>query len=629
MEAIFRDCPDGIVIQDTDGTLLEANAGFGKICRQPLTALIGKKFPDLLSPTGKKQWDHDFTKLVKGEWSLIEEECMFDDGRKIPVEVELITKIPRQDGELIILHVRNVSAYHTVETALLAAQNQWELSFNAISNEMLILDRGGHILRANNAALKKLSPLKADPVGTNFFEICKPKEPSTEFNVFRMKILTGPCSVRKIDIENLTGKYDMSSYPILNERGETTGCIVNIEDITDQCRQESLLKRIEIRRQRSYRIETLGRLAGSIAHDFNNILTTLLGYVSLLLQSDGLNRNDRQSLVEIMQTVERGTALARQLFDFSFEKKDEYKTVNMNLVIQNMQKMLAQILGANIGVVTRLDQQLWNVHADVSRLERIITNFATNARDAMPKGGEFIIETINTILDDNFCKTHPELKPGRYVLLQVSDTGTGMPPEIMERIFEPFFTTKSKGKGLGLGLSSVFGIVRQFGGEIICYSEPGKGTTFKVYLPQSSEKAIEEPKPFTVKDLPGGSETILIIDDEIHIVSMLTKILSKLGYRVMSTTNASQAIALCKEYDGAIDIVLSDIIMPDMNGTDLVSALRETHPQLKAIFMSGYTNNMAVESTGMDKNVVFLQKPFTFEELARKIRSSLDEKENK
>jgi CheY-like chemotaxis protein len=289
-----------------------------------------------------------------------------------------------------------------------------------------------------------------------------------------------------------------------------------------------------------------------------------------------------------------------------------------------MQKMLIQILGPNIAITNHLDQQLWNTRADVSRIERIITNFATNSRDAMPSGGEFILETGNTILDNNFCKNHPELKPGNYVLLQVSDTGAGMTPDILERIFEPFFTTKGKGKGTGLGLPSVFGIVRQFGGEIICYSEAGKGTTFKIYLPQSMETVAEEAPPTTVNDLPGGSETIFIVDDEIHIVSMLNQILSKIGYKVLSATNSSMAIERCKEYQGAIDVVLSDIIMPDMNGVELVSILREDRPQLKAVFMSGYTNNMAVESAGMDTNTVFLQKPFTFEDLARKIRDSLN-----
>ena len=624
LEMIFQHTPDGIVCQDASGKIIEANAGFGKLCKQSPADVIGKKFSDLLCPESRSQWDHDLAKLIRGEWSLIEEECRFCDGRKMPVEVELVAKAVHEKREIVALHVRNVSAYHTVETALMAAQNQWELSFNAISNEMLILDRGGHILHANRAALKKIAPMKSDPIGAAFFELLKPREPSHAFDNFREKILSNPVSIPLLEFENMAGKYSLLSYPIRNDRKETTGCIVVIEDVTEQCRQEALLKRIEVRRQKSYRIEALGRLAGSIAHDFNNILTTLLGYVSLVLQSDHLSRNDRQSLVEIMHTVERGTALARQLFDFSFEKKEAYKAVNLNLVIQNMQKMLVQILGPNIGITMRLDQQLWSVHAEVSRLERIVTNFATNARDAMPRGGEFIIETINTILDDNFCKNHPELKPGCYILLQVSDTGTGMPPEVVERIFEPFFTTKGKGKGLGLGLSSVFGIVRQFGGEIICYSEAGKGTTFKVYLPQSTEKTVEEKPVLTVKDLPGGSETILIIDDEIHIVSMLTQILSKIGYRVLSTTSASQALALCREYKGTINVALSDIIMPDMNGVDLMNMLRESQPKMKAIFMSGYTNNMAVESAGMDKNMVFLQKPFTFEDLAGKIRATLD-----
>jgi len=624
LEPIFRQSPDGIVVQDSGGTILDANASFSKLCNQPLSEIIGKKFNDLLCPDSKPQWSHFFEKLIKGEWSNIEEACIFTDGHKIPIEVDLIAKTISRGENIVILHIRNVSVYYTVENALMASQNQWELSFNSISDEMWILDRNGRILQANQAALKKAAPLTSDPIGSVFFDILEPKRVSRSFDDFRSKIFSEPQTFSMLEFKKFAGKYGISSYPIKSGAGEIAGCIVLIQDITEQCRQEELLKRTEIQRQRSSRIDALGRMAGGIAHDFNNILTTLLGYVSLVLQSDHLGHNERTHLIEIMRTVERGTALTRQLFDFSSEKKSDLRTLNLNSVIQNMQKMLAQILGPNIIIATHLDQQLWNISADVSHIERIITNFAANSRDATPSGGEFILETGNTVLDDNFCKNHPELKPGNYVLLQVSDTGTGMAPEVLERIFEPFFTTKRKGKGTGLGLASVFGIVHQFGGEIVCYSEVGKGTTFKIYLPQSREKADEEPPATTVSDLPGGSETIFIVDDEIHIVSMLNQILSKIGYKVLSATNSSNAIARCKEYQGAIDIILSDIIMPDMNGVELISILRETRPQLKAIFMSGYTNSMAVESVGMDANMAFLQKPFTFEDLARKIRDSLD-----
>lgn len=625
LETIFQQSPDGIVLQDSDGKIIEANASFGKLCHQPLPKIIGKKFDDLLCPATKARWDHDLAKLLKGEWSNIDEICIFADGHEIPVEVELITKTVYHGQNAVILHVRNISVFHTVESALLASQNQWELSFNSINDEMWILNRKGCILRANQAALQKIAPRKTDPVGAVFFDIFQPKGTGGTLADLRSEIFTKPCTLSELEFEKIGGKFSLFSYPIIGDNEKNSGCIVIIKDITEQYRQEALLKRAEIRQQRTHRIEMLGRMAGGIAHDFNNILTTLLGYVSLVLQSDNLGKNERAYLTEIMRTVERGTALTRQLFDFSTEKKSKLKTLNLNAAIQNMQKMLVQILGPNITIATHLDQQLWNISADVSRIERIITNFAANSHDAMPSGGEFVIETGNTILDDNFCRNHPGLKPGNYVLLQVSDTGTGMPPEVLERIFEPFFTTKKNGKGLGLGLSSVFGIIRQFGGEIICYSEVGKGTTFKVYLPQSTEKAVEEPPAATVSNLPGGSETIFIVDDEIHIVSMLNQILSKIGYKVLSATNSSKAISLGQEYKGTIDVVLSDIIMPDMNGVGLIAILRETRPQLKAIFMSGYTNSMAVESAGMDKNTVFLQKPFTFEELARKIRNSLDQ----
>ncbi|MFA7160461.1 MAG: response regulator [Kiritimatiellia bacterium] len=626
LEPIFRMSPDGIVVQDEAGKILKANDRFGKLCNKPLEEIIGWHFIDLLCPESQANWNRNFEKLIRNEWSNIDGTFIFTGGRKIPIEVTLMAPVSEHGKNFIILHVRDTSVYHTVENALMASQNEWELSFNAISNAMWILDRKGRILRANQAALKKISAAAADPIGVDFFEIHELKHNASSIAEFRSKLYSEPQEIPRIEFSKIEGKYSLFSYPIKNSSGETSGCLVLIEDITEQVRQEEILKKIEIKRQRNSRIEALGRMAGGIAHDFNNILTTLLGYISLVLQSDHLGQNERTNLVEILHTVERGTALTRQLFEFSTEKKPNLKAINLNSVIQNMQKMLINICGPKIRIANHLDQQLWNINADVSRIERIITNLATNSRDAMPGGGELSIETANTVLDGNFCKNHPELKPGNYVLLQVCDTGFGIPPEAIERIYEPFFTTKKSGKGTGLGLASVFGIVRQFGGEIICYSEMNKGTTFKIYLPQSFEKAQEEAKPGIPAELPGGSETILIVDDEVHIVSMLNQILAKIGYKIISATNSTQAIARAKEHQGNIDLVLSDVIMPDMNGMELLNLLRENRPEVKAIFMSGYTNSMAIDAVGMDANTVFLQKPFTFEDLAKKIRSCIDRK---
>lgn len=626
LEPIFRLSPDGIVVQDGGGKILKANERFAKICNKPLDEIIGRHFIDLLCPASQANWNRNFEKLIRNEWSNIEGTFIFTGGRKIPIEVTLMAPVGAGGGNLVILHVRDISVYHTVENALMASQNEWELSFNAIGNAMWILDRRGKVLRANQAALKKISSAVADPIGADFFEIHGLKHNGHTVAELRSKLYSEPQAIPRIEFSKIDGKYDLFAYPIKNSAGAISGCLVLIEDITEQVRQEEILKKIENKRQRNSRIEALGRMAGGIAHDFNNILTTLLGYISLVLQSDHLGQNERANLIEILHTVERGTALTRQLFEFSTEKKPDLKAININSVIQNMQKMLINICGPKIRIANHLDQQLWSVNADVSRIERIISNLAANSRDAMPAGGELTIETANTVLDGNFCKNHPELKPGNYVLLQVCDNGCGIPPEAIERIYEPFFTTKKSGKGTGLGLASVFGIVRQFGGEIICYSETNKGTTFKIYLPQSFAKAQDEARPQAPAELPGGTETLLIIDDEVHIVSMLNQILTKIGYKVIAATNSTQALARAKEHQGNLDLVLSDVIMPDMNGIELLNLLRKERPRIKAIFMSGYTNSMAVDSVGMDANTVFLQKPFTFEDLAKKIRTCIDRK---
>jgi CheY-like chemotaxis protein len=301
----------------------------------------------------------------------------------------------------------------------------------------------------------------------------------------------------------------------------------------------------------------------------------------------------------------------------------EIKVIDLNQVIKRIEKILRRIIGEDIELKIFLTEGLGRIKADPAQLEQVIINLAVNARDAMPEGGKLTIETSNVKLDEDYAKKHMGVKPGPYVMMSISDTGTGMSPEIKEKIFEPFFTTKEMGRGTGLGLSTSYGIIKQSDGNIWVYSEPGKGTTFKIYLPRVDEpidKLKEEPVFESLK----GSETILVVEDDEVVRNLATRILKKQGYKVLEAPNGGSALIMCEDFKETINLIITDVVMPGMSGRNLVDRLREIHPEMKVLFMSGYTDNVIVHHGILEKEIDFIQKPFTIENLSKKVREILE-----
>jgi PAS domain S-box-containing protein len=374
----------------------------------------------------------------------------------------------------------------------------------------------------------------------------------------------------------------------------------------------------------SQKLEVVARMSGSIAHDFNNLMTTVIGNAELILM--GIPKDDpiREYVGDIKKAGESATSLTRQLLAFSRRQILQPIVLNTNEVVSDMDKMLRRLIGEDIEVETILASDLGYVEADPGQLEQVIMNLAVNAGDAMPEGGKLVIETANVELDDEYSRAHIAVTPGSYVMLAVSDTGIGMTREVQSQIFEPFFTTKEKGKGTGLGLSTVYGIVKQSNGNIWVYSEAGKGTTFKVYLPRTEKgehgPAEKKTEPVSLK----GSETILLVEDEEMLRKMVVKALEAYGYTVLDAPNGQEALRVCQEYDGTIHLMLTDVVMPGMSGRELAGRVTSMRPDLKILFMSGYTKNAIVHHGILDKGIDFFQKPFTPEGLAEKARQVLD-----
>jgi signal transduction histidine kinase len=406
---------------------------------------------------------------------------------------------------------------------------------------------------------------------------------------------------------------------------QIAGAIANVQLRNERKRAEEEKGFLQQQLHQSQKMEAIGKLAGGIAHDFNNLLTIINTNAQLALTElrdwDPL----KGKLESIQKAGERAANLTRQLLAFSRRQVVEMKVIDLNVLLQELEKMLIRIIGEDVELRTVLDKGLGRVKADPGQIEQVILNLVVNARDAMPFGGKLTIETANMELDEEYTLTHFDMNPGRYVMLSVSDTGMGMTPEVRERIFEPFFTTKEKGKGTGLGLSTAYGVVKHSGGNIWVYSEPGQGTTFKIYLPQVDGPLEKEIRKKVVNGgLPGGRETILVVEDEEEVRKLAVAILRKQGYRILEASHGGDAFLICEQGKEPVHLLLTDVVMPGLNGPELARRLMSFYPQMKVLFMSGYTDNAIFQQGVLDYGMFFLQKPFSVEGLVGKVREVLD-----
>jgi nitrogen-specific signal transduction histidine kinase/CheY-like chemotaxis protein len=381
---------------------------------------------------------------------------------------------------------------------------------------------------------------------------------------------------------------------------------------------------LEERLRQSQKMEAVGRLAGGVAHDFNNLLTVILGYAQIL--SDGVPQGSRlaDSTGQIKSAAERAAGITRQLLAFSRKQVLTPRIINLNDTVMNLDSLLRRLIGEDIEVLTAPAVDLGSVKADPGQIEQVIMNLALNARDAMPHGGKLTLETANAQLDDSYASEHQPIASGNYVMLAVSDTGTGMSPEVQARIFEPFFTTKEVGKGTGLGLSTVYGIVKQSGGYIWVYSEPERGATFKIYFPrvdQVVETAGQDRRP---GDAMRGTETILLVEDDPQLRQLSSSVLAHCGYKMLVASGPDEGLVIGKENHRDIRLLITDVIMPGMNGRQLAEEVLKHSPKTRVLYISGYTNNAIVHYGVLDEGLWFLPKPFTLSALVAKVREVLD-----
>ncbi len=489
------------------------------------------------------------------------------------------------------------------------------------SQAIVSVERSGRIVLANPRTEEMFGYSQAELLGSNV-ELLLPESFQEVHAGHRASYFSAP-RIRPMGIGmELSGRRkDGTEFPVevslsYLETEEGTFAIAFVTDITER-------KRLEQQFMHAQKMEAVGRLAGGVAHDFNNMLTIISGYGRMLLDELGDQDPRREFAQEVLKAADRAAALTAQLLAFSRRQIMQPRVVEVNALIGSAEKMLRRLIGEDIEVLLALAPDAGGIRADPGYVEQALFNLAVNSRDAMPKGGRITLETCRVYLDEAYARAHAGVKPGEYVMIAVSDTGAGMDAETRSHIFEPFFTTKEKGKGTGLGLATVYGIVKQSGGDIWVYSEPGKGTTFKLYFPRVGDNA-EELRPLPEPGRGAGTETILVVEDEPSLCELVATMLTARGYHVLKAGDPEEAARVAARHQGPIAMLLTDVVLPQMSGKELADLLVKSRPELKVLFVSGYTENTVVHHGVLEPGFEFLAKPFTDEALARKVRQILD-----
>ncbi len=415
-----------------------------------------------------------------------------------------------------------------------------------------------------------------------------------------------------------------SVMPLIDDQGEKIGWISVVRDITERKRAEMEHEKLQVQLGQAQKMESVGRLAGGVAHDFNNMLGVIFGHTEMAIEDVDPATPLHASLQAIQHAAERSAALTRQLLAFARKQAVAPKVINLSETVAGMLNMLRRLIGEDIDLLWCPGEDLPQVKVDPAQIDQLLANLCVNARDAIEGVGKITIETASAAFDEAYCAAHHGFVPGEYALLAVSDDGCGMDKKTLNQIFEPFFTTKEQGKGTGLGLASIYGMVKQNNGFINVYSEPGQGTTFKIYLPAYTVKSAGVVENAPALPAKRGNETILLVEDEPAILQMTTMMLTRLGYTVVAAATPGEAIRLALEYRGRIDLLMTDVVMPEMNGRELAGNLLSHYPDLKRLFMSGYTADIIAHHGVLDECVHFIQKPFSMKELGRTLRETLE-----
>jgi PAS domain S-box-containing protein len=517
---------------------------------------------------------------------------------------------------------KEIAARKRFELAVKKSSDEWRATVDATTDVIMMLTADFKVIRLNKAATLFFNQPYNSLIDTSLFQLFPIDNLQKEANTRSTVKHSLEHQEETVYLADKKAWLSFSIDPIRDDKGQTQGGVFTMRDITARITAEETQRKLQAELLQIQKMESIGNLAGGVAHDFNNILSAIIGFSQLALMKLPEDHPAADHLRIIYESGERAASLTRQLLAFSRKQVLEVKVVNLNTIIENVVKMLRRVIGENIILDLDLQSPIKNILADPGQIEQVLMNLLVNARDAMPSGGRVKVETSEVCVQEELDQ---KVTPGFYVMLSVVDTGTGMSREVQERIFEPFFTTKEVGKGTGLGLSTVYGIVKQHDGHITVHSEKGQGTTFKIYFPMVNREAdgINVQKQ---SKLMRGTETVLVVDDEPSIRKLLIQTMQPLGYKLLDASSGEDALKVSDEYPGAIDLLITDVVMPGMNGMQLAETLKHRQPGMSVIFMSGYTDRAIVQKNILDRNLILIQKPITPSVVAAKVREVLDKK---
>ncbi len=662
--ALLESAPDAMLIVDERGNILLANSQTEKLFGYRWEELVGQPVEMLMPPRfrdGHAQHRGHFfaAPRLRPMGAGLDLYGLRRDGSEFPVEISL-NPIASEGGTLITSSIRDVSdrkradqelrrAYAELDqrvlertaelekltTALLTRIGMHEQTENELRQSeerfrllvegakdyaIFMLNPEGRVVSWNAAAERIYGFTAEEAIGSSLSRFHPPEDQHAETPQYALE---QAAATGRFEEENWRTRKDGQRFwastvttALRDERGNLRGFSRITRDVTER-------RELEHRLRHAQKLEAIGRLAGGVAHEFNNSATAILGYSSLVIDQAQDNQQLRHYAEEIHKAGQRAASVTRQLLAFSRQQILQPTMLSLNEVVADIEKMLRGLIGEDIRLLTALDPYLGVVKADSGEMEQVIINLVLNARDAMPDGGVMHIETSNVEVDHVFAAENPDMAPGPHVRLRVTDTGIGLDKQTAAHIFEPFFTTKPVGQGTGLGLSTVYGTVKRSGGGILVFSEPGRGATFEIYLPRLEQALVKPAILFPRRKPDGGSETILIVEDDSSLRWLTVQILTQFGYTVLEAGDGSQALALAEERAGNIDILLTDVVMPGCNGRQLARQVEQLYPQIKVLLMSGYTAEIVAQQDGKEIALAFLEKPLTPEELGLKVREVL------
>ncbi len=601
---------DGVVVHQ-DRIIVSANRAYAEIFGYNIEDLIGR---DMLEFIPADITEFVESRIMGGE-SPYETVGLRKDGNRINIEISGKTCL-FQDQPARLAAVRDITERKRSEQELRKSEERYRVMVENAHDIIYEHDLEGNYISSNKAGEQITGYTLEEALKLNIADTVAPEYLDKARQMIRRKLAGQSITAYELEVIAKDGSriaVEVNSRLVLQDRIPI--CVQGIaRDVTER-------KQLEEQLRQSQKMEAIGQLAGGVAHDFNNLLTVIGGYSSILLVKLPPDSPYRASVEEIKKAGDRASSLTRQLLAFSRKQILQPKVLDLNTVVSDLDKMLRRLIGEDIDLLTVTDPNLGKVKADPGQIEQVLLNLIVNSRDAMPGGGKLTIETSNAVLSKDYARLH-SIPSGPYIMLGVSDTGCGMDAATRERIFEPFFTTKGAGKGTGLGLATVYGIVKQSGGNVWVYSELGQGTTFKIYLPQAEELAetgdLPGPKP-----TPHGTETVLVVEDEEQVRAILVRILENQGYHVLSASDGEEALAISQE-PGDIQLMITDVVMPQMSGRELAERVVAARPSLRVLFMSGYTDDAIVRHGLLDEELNFIQKPFDSATVARKVREVLD-----